>query len=341
MSPDCAPPPTSASGAPRSSRRAQGAPSLRRVKLAAKSVVLGTLVGLGAVAIGHAARRSAGAAGRRTSSSAATSGCRTGEVLALLDGLRGQNILSVDLDELADAAARARRGSRRARCAASCRRTFDVVVRERRPMGIGRARQRALPGRSSTAWSSTSTARPTHDLDLPVIDGLAVAAAARHAAGRRAAARALVAAPDRRRRRRSAGLARVSQIDVRDAHDAVVMLDGDTVMLRLGDATSPRGCRATWTRRRRSGSAWRPSTPWICGLANGCTCGRSAARSAEPASRDDGVGARTGGSRVARNERYIVGPRHRHVEGLHRGRRDRRRRRPRRRSASAWPSRRG
>ena len=28
---------------------------------------------------------------------------------------------------------------------------------------------------------------------------------------------------------------RLSQIDVRDARDAVVLLDGDTVMLRLGD----------------------------------------------------------------------------------------------------------
>ena len=72
------------------------------------------------------------------------------------------------------------------------------------------------------------------DLDLPIIDGLGAAPqdggalvdpARAEFAGRVIAA--LAARPE------LAG--RVSQIDVSDAHDAVVMLDGDTAMLRLGD----------------------------------------------------------------------------------------------------------
>jgi hypothetical protein len=72
------------------------------------------------------------------------------------------------------------------------------------------------------------------DLDLPIIDGLT---------GRPGES---VSAVDERRARLAARLIaalqtrpdlakRVSQIDVSDAHDAVVMLDGDTAMLRLGD----------------------------------------------------------------------------------------------------------
>ena len=71
----------------------------------------------------------------------------TGEVLALVDGLRGRNILTVALDEWqqrllaspwvedGDAAPHAARDG------------STMPIRERRPMGIGRDRRRALSGR--------------------------------------------------------------------------------------------------------------------------------------------------------------------------------------------------
>ena len=73
------------------------------------------------------------------------------------------------------------------------------------------------------------------DLDLPIVDGLARQRARRRPldedraalAARRASA-TLSAHPD------LAG--RVSQIDVSDAHDAVVMLEGDPALLRLGES---------------------------------------------------------------------------------------------------------
>ena len=61
-----------------------------------------------------------------------------GEVLALVDGLRGQNILRSDLDDVAASGCCRRPGSRARRSAACCRRRWRSTVHERRPMGIGR-----------------------------------------------------------------------------------------------------------------------------------------------------------------------------------------------------------
>jgi cell division septal protein FtsQ len=156
----------------------------------------------------------------------------SGEVLALLDGLRGANILTVDL------------GAWRTRLLASpwvedahLRRELpsriDIDVRERRPIGI--ARLGGVAYLVDARGVVIDEFGPNYaDLDLPLIDGLAAApgdhASAIDEARARLASRlisALGARPD---------LAKlVSQIDVTDAHDAVVILDGDTVMLRLGE----------------------------------------------------------------------------------------------------------
>ena len=73
------------------------------------------------------------------------------------------------------------------------------------------------------------------DLDLPVIDGLGEATTAASAAAgtdtRALIAGRLLAALSTRRDL----LARVSQIDVSEAHDAVVLLDGDPARLHLGE----------------------------------------------------------------------------------------------------------
>ena len=96
-----------------------------------------------------AARRSCSARRRcrcRASRCAATSGCRPARCWRIVDGLRGRNILTVDLDEW------------RARLLASpwvedatLRRMLPgrdrVEIRERRPIGIGRVAGVALPGR--------------------------------------------------------------------------------------------------------------------------------------------------------------------------------------------------
>ena len=155
-----------------------------------------------------------------------------GEALALLADLRGQNILSVDLDRW------------RARLLTSpwvesavvrrvLPRTLDVVIRERVPMGIARlGRDLYLVDQHGVVIDEYGPAYA--DLDLPVIDGLASPPhnGAPLVDERRTALVARLLGDVAGHERLSS---RLSQIDVRDAHDAVVLLDGDTVMLRLGD----------------------------------------------------------------------------------------------------------
>jgi cell division protein FtsQ len=157
----------------------------------------------------------------------------TGEVLALIAGLRERNILTVRLDQwrgrllsspwVEDAVLRRTLPS-----------TVDVVVRERRPIGIGR-HANGLYLVDARGIVIDEYGPQYSDLDLPIIDGLA--GAPRDGSSALEESRALLAArllgalqvrPDL--------AAKVSQIDVSDPRNAVVMLDGDTAMLRLGDS---------------------------------------------------------------------------------------------------------
>jgi cell division protein FtsQ len=156
----------------------------------------------------------------------------TGEVLALVEGLRGRNILSVHLDEWQQ-----RLLSSPWVESATIRRvlpsTLEITVHERRPVGIGRL------GTSMYLIDAQGVIideyGPAHaDIDLPIVDGLA---ASPHEGGSivdvpRAefASRAIAALAER-----PEILKRVSQIDVSDLHDAVVILDDDGALLRLGD----------------------------------------------------------------------------------------------------------
>jgi cell division protein FtsQ len=156
-----------------------------------------------------------------------------GEVQALVDGLRGRNILTVDLGEwrarlmaspwVEDAALRRLLPGR-----------IEIQIHERRPMGIGRLNG-ALYLIDASGIVIDEFGPNYAEFDLPIIDGLA---------GRPANAR--VSAIDEARARLAARLIdalvsrpelaqQVSQIDVTDAHDAVVLLEGDTAMVRLGD----------------------------------------------------------------------------------------------------------
>jgi len=154
-----------------------------------------------------------------------------GEVLSLVAGLQGRNILGLDLSEW------------QARLVASpwvedatLRRvlpgTVDVTIRERRPMAIGRVGQ-ALYLVDGHGVVVDEYGPAYADLNLPMVDGLGGRGQARGTmdesrvalAGRVIAS--LAAHPEL--------LAKVSLIDVSRAHDAVVMLEGDTALLHLGE----------------------------------------------------------------------------------------------------------
>jgi len=155
----------------------------------------------------------------------------TGEVLSLLDGLRGRHILGIDLGEwqqrLQSSAWVEEATLRRVLPA-----TIEVRIRERRPMAIGRvASALYLVDANGVVVDEYG---PTYaDLDLPMVDGMGGAGPGK---GVMDEARVALAG------RVIAGLAarpvllgKVSLIDVSNAHDAVVMLEGDTAMLRLGE----------------------------------------------------------------------------------------------------------
>lgn len=156
----------------------------------------------------------------------------SGEVLALMDGLHGTHILAVDLDEWRDRV-RSSPWVEEATLRRVLPSTVEVRVRERRPMALARVGS-GLYLIDPHGVVVDEYGPPYADLDLPLVDGLMSAARGRPATvdeSRAAlAARvidALAERPDIE--------AKVSQIDVRDAHDAVVMLEGDTAMLRLGE----------------------------------------------------------------------------------------------------------
>ncbi len=157
----------------------------------------------------------------------------TGEVLALVAGLRGQNILAARLDEWQQKLLSSPWVER-----ATIRRvlpsTVEITVYERRPMGIGRiGLAMYLVDHRGVIIDEYGPAYA--DIDLPIIDGLAASprdggpivdvARAEFAA---ALIDALSARPEI--------LRQVSQIDVSNLHDAVVILDGDPALLHVGNA---------------------------------------------------------------------------------------------------------
>lgn len=156
-----------------------------------------------------------------------------GEVLSLLDGLPGRHMLFLSLTDwrgkllaspwVADAALRRVLPD-----------TVDVVVSEHRPVGIGR-----LDGGLyviDERGGIIDEFGPNHvDMDLPLIDGLAARGdgqTGRPAVDQRRAALALRLLASLQPHPDLAG--RVSQVDVSDLDDAVVVLKGDTALVRIG-----------------------------------------------------------------------------------------------------------
>jgi cell division protein FtsQ len=155
----------------------------------------------------------------------------TGEVEALLGQTGDQNILLVPLDDWRDRVAKHPWVEH-----ASLRRVLpgavEVDVHERTPMGIARlGRLLQLVAADGTLIDEYGPAYA--DLDLPIIDGLAASPAGAPLVDDARAALAARLLGDLRRRPDLA--ARVSQIDVSDARDAVVLLEDGLVQLRLGD----------------------------------------------------------------------------------------------------------
>jgi cell division protein FtsQ len=164
-----------------------------------------------------------------------------GEVQAIVSDLKGHNILTADLGkaraELLQSPWLAEVALRRV-----LPRTIDVYVAERRPFGLCRqANQLYLVARDGTVIDEFG---PKYaEFDLPIVDGLFPAAlrvtrTSRTPAGPPKAdpARAALAARvvDAVQGHRDLA-AQVSQIDVSNAHDAVVILDKDPALLHLGE----------------------------------------------------------------------------------------------------------
>jgi len=155
-----------------------------------------------------------------------------GEVLAILNGLRGQSLVWTDLDTwrkrlmaspwVRDAALRRSLPS-----------TVEIAVWERQPIGIGRINGETylVEDRGVIIYQY---GLQYADLDLPIIDGLAAAAAAGGTITDEAradlAARVITAVKGKPKL-----ASRLSQVDVSDLHNAAVILSGDAAVIHLGD----------------------------------------------------------------------------------------------------------
>lgn len=154
-----------------------------------------------------------------------------GEAAALLDGLKGENILAVDLELWRD---RLRASSWVAD--ADLRRqlpaTIVVHITEREPVGIARVGDELFLVDASGGVIDEFGPRYA-DCNLPIIDGLLVAGV--HGSKADQVRSRLVADLMTDVMRRPDVASRVSQIDVSNARDVKVLLDGDAAVIRLGD----------------------------------------------------------------------------------------------------------
>lgn len=155
----------------------------------------------------------------------------TGEVEALLQPLRGQHVFRVDLEvsrrRLIESPWIANATVRRVLPA-----TIEVHVVERAPMAIARIADRLLLVDDSGVIVDEFGPQ-YRDFDLPVVDGLARASEPAPAVD---AARAALT----RRFLDALGPAgalgrQVSQVDVSNAHDVVVLLGNDPTLVHLGE----------------------------------------------------------------------------------------------------------
>ena len=156
-----------------------------------------------------------------------------GEVITLVEPLHGQNLFLVDLDE-------ARQDLRSVGWIndVTLRRilpsTIEIMVAERTPVGLGRFGS-ALFLIDAEGSIIDEFGSKFSDLDLPIIDGLSVGYedADRDLDKRRAALVTHLLSDIGQHAPRFSG--QLSQVDVADPHDAVVLLSGDPVFIHLGE----------------------------------------------------------------------------------------------------------
>ena len=155
-----------------------------------------------------------------------------GEVLAVMNGLRGESLFGTDLDLwrrrvmrspwVQDAALRRSLPS-----------TVEVVIVERLPVGIGRINGDTYLV-DETGVVIDQYGPQYADLDLPIIDGLSASpnddGSSVDAARADLAARVIGAV-----RARPEMARQLSQIDVGDLHNAAVILSGDPAVIYVGD----------------------------------------------------------------------------------------------------------
>ena len=218
-------------------RRAQVKPARKRGrfdlswKRGAQVVVIGAALGYGAYRVAELALSAEALTVTRITVSGNTRMSR-GEVLSLLDGLQGRNMVLVNLETwrrrllaspwVADAAIRRVLPG-----------TVDVAIAEREPVGVARL-SGGLFLIDYRGFIIDEFGPNYAQFDLPIIDGLAAAKQedgslideARAALVTRMLA-SLQSRPDLAKR--------ISQIDVSDLRDAVVILKGDTALVRVGD----------------------------------------------------------------------------------------------------------
>ena len=155
-----------------------------------------------------------------------------GEVLAVLNGLRGENLMWTDLDVWRQRLM-ASPWVRDAALRRSLPSTVEVVVSERQPIGIGRiSSEMYLVDERGVIIDQYG---PQYaDLDLPIIDGLSAPSSAGGSLTDESradlAARVIAAVKSK-----PAIARRLSQVDVTDLHNAAVILSGDPALIQLGD----------------------------------------------------------------------------------------------------------
>jgi cell division protein FtsQ len=156
----------------------------------------------------------------------------SGQVQQIVHGLRGSNILTADLTGyrqkllespwVADVAMHRVLPS-----------TVEVFVSERRPMGLCRLNENKLYLVDAQGTIIDEYGPQYAEFDLPIIDGLVRSPSSEPTIDEQRAELAAHAIDAIARRRDLAQ--RVSQLDVRDAHDVVVLLKKDGALVHLGE----------------------------------------------------------------------------------------------------------
>jgi cell division protein FtsQ len=155
-----------------------------------------------------------------------------GDVLAIVTGLQGESLLWTDLDRWRRRLL-ASPWVRDAELRRSLPSTIDIAIAERQPIGIGRING-DLYLVDDRGVIIDQYGPQYAQFDLPMIDGLSASPSEggtmTDAARADLAARVIAAMAAK-----PAVARRLSQIDVRDAHNASVILSGDAAVIRLGE----------------------------------------------------------------------------------------------------------